>query len=93
MGLFNDLFAFIKDEETIEDSVLNDNTIQNQAKDTSLQTQTMKSVEFQQLLNNVFYRRSRVRRLVPGLQCAGGAAVAGGNLGIISELLPHRGCF
>ena len=32
MGLFNDLFAFIKDEETIEDSVLNNNTIQNQAK-------------------------------------------------------------
>ena len=34
MSLFNDLFAFIKDDETIEDSVLIDNT-QCQAKDTS----------------------------------------------------------
>ena len=34
-----------------------------------------------------------MRRLVPGLQCAGGEAVAGGNIGIISELSPNRGCF
>ena len=35
MSLFNDLFAFIKDDETIEDSVMTDNNIQCQAKDTS----------------------------------------------------------
>ena len=38
MSLFNDLFAFIKDDETIVDSVLNDNTIQCQAKDTNSDT-------------------------------------------------------
>ena len=27
-----------------------------------------------------------MRRLVPGLQCAGGEAVAGGNMGIIKVL-------
>ena len=35
MSLFNDLFAFIIEDETIKDSAMTDNNIQCQAKDAS----------------------------------------------------------
>ena len=65
MSLFNDLFAFIKEDETIEDSAITDNNIQFQAKDTSPNTEKCGNPavdnfckalsEFEQL-SNVFQR-------------------------------------